>query len=270
MPSSFNVRSAGGYERLMGRWSKRLAHPFIDFAGVADGDRILDVGCGNGSLTFALLRAADIREIVAVDYSAVFVEEVARINSDARVRVRQADATELPFDDETFDRSLALLVLHFVSDAKVAISEMRRVVKPGGVVAAAVWDHLGGMPAMRILLDTAATMDENARSLRERYCSQPMMAPEEMKSAFVAQGIENVEQASLLIRMDYQSFDDYWQPFSEGEGPFGKYIADLEPALRTTLNAAVREAYQVGKPDGPRSFVSVAWACRGTVPAKID
>ena len=266
MSSSFNVRSASGYEQLMGRWSKKLAPPFIDFAGVTAGDRILDVGCGNGSLTFALLNAAYVKEIVAVDYSQVFVEEVTRINSDARITVRQADATALPFDDGAFDQSLALLVLHFVPEAEKAITEMRRVVRPGGVVASAVWDHLGGMPAMRLLLDTAAALDENARALRQRFCFQPMVAPGEMKNTFVAQGIENVEQTSLMIRMDYQSFDDYWQPFAEGEGPFGSYIASLDPTLRVQLNSAVRDAYEAGKPDGARSFVSVAWACKGTAP----
>jgi SAM-dependent methyltransferase len=266
MTSSFNVRSAGGYEQLMGRWSKKLALPFIDFAGIADGERILDVGCGNGSLTFSLPQAANVGEIVAVDYSPVFVEDVARTNTDPRISVRQADATALPFDDGTFDRALALLVLHFVPEAEKAIAEMRRVVRPGGSVAAAVWDHLGGMPGMRMMLDTAAMLDENGRALRQRYCFQPMMAPDEMKNSFIAQGLRNVEQTSLLIRMDYRSFDDYWVPFAKGEGPFGKYITDLEPSLRAKVTAAVREAYEAGKPDGPRSFVAVAWACRGSVP----
>jgi SAM-dependent methyltransferase len=266
MSSSFNVHSAGGYERLMGRWSKKLAPMFIDFAGIAANERILDVGCGNGSLTFALPKAAEVAEVVAVDYSSVFVDEVTRVNTDPRIVVRQADATALPFDDASFDRSLALLVLHFVPDATKAISEMRRVVRPGGIVAAAVWDHLGGMPAMRLILDTAAMIDLDARVLRQRYCFQPMMAPNEMRDAFVAEGLADVEQTSLLIRMDFQSFDDYWRPFTEGEGPFGKYITDLEASLRVKLGVAVREAYEAGRPDGPRSFVSVAWACRGRVP----
>jgi ubiquinone/menaquinone biosynthesis C-methylase UbiE len=266
MASSFNVRSAGGYEQLMGRWSKKLALPFIDFAGIADGERILDVGCGNGSLTFSLAQAADVGEIVAIDYSPVFVEEVARLNTDPRISVRQADATALPFENGIFDRSLALLVLHFVPDAEKAIAEMRRVVRPGGGVAAAVWDHLGGMPGMRMMLDSAAMLHESGRAFRQRYCFQPMMAPDEMMNGFIAQGLADVEQTSLLIRMNYQSFEDYWLPFAQGEGPFGKYVADLEPSLQVKLQAAVRDAYEAGRPDGPRSFVAVAWACRGTVP----
>lgn len=266
MTSSFNVRSAGGYEQLMGRWSKKLAPLFINFAGLADGERILDVGCGNGSLTFALPRAADVGEIVAVDFSPVFVEETARLNTDPRIRVEQGDATALPFADDTFDRALALLVLHFVPETQKAIAEMRRVVRPGGVVAAAVWDHLGGMPGMRMMWDTVVLLDPNARPLRTHYCFQPMMAPDEMKNSFVLQGLEDVEETSLLIRMDYHSFDDYWGSIAAGEGPLGKYVAGLDPALRAKVDAAVRDAYEAGRPDGPRSFVSVAWACRGTVP----
>lgn len=266
MTSSFNVRSAGGYEQLMGRWSKRLAPLFVDFAGLSDGERVLDVGCGNGSLTFFLPQAAKIKEIVAIDYSPIFVDEVTRINTDPRISVRQADATALPFEDKAFDRALSLLVLHFVSAPDKAIAEMRRVVRPGGVVAAAVWDHMGGMPGMRMMLDTAAVLDENSHDFRRNYCFRPMTAPDEMKNSFVSQGLASVEQTSLLIRMDYQSFDDYWMPFTGGDGPLGHYVSNLEAGLRERLKAAVRGAYEAGRPDGPRSFASVAWACRGVVP----
>jgi ubiquinone/menaquinone biosynthesis C-methylase UbiE len=266
MASSFNVSSAGGYEQLMGRWSKRLAPLFVGFSGLSDGERVLDVGCGNGSLTFFLPRAADVKQVVAIDCSPVFVEEVARANIDPRISVRQADATALPFDDQSFDRALSLLVLHFVSDPDKAIAEMRRVVRPGGGVAAAVWDHMGGMPGMRMLLDTAAVLDENSRDFRRDYCFRPMTAPDEMKNSFIAQGLEHVEQSSLLIRMDYQSFEDYWMPFTGGDGPLGQYVAGLESGLRERLKSSVRAAYEAGRQDGPRSFASVAWACRGVVP----
>ena len=190
----------------MGRWSRKLAVPFIDFAGIQDGERILDVGCGTGSLTFALPDAAEIGEIAAIDYSPIFVEEAQRRNSNPRIRIQQADACALPFPDGSFDRALSLLVLHFVPEAEKAVAEMRRVVRPGGVVAAAVWDHLGGLPSMRMMWDTVAALDESAHQWRSRYCFQPMMAPDEMKDAWVRQGLTGVEQGSLLIRMDYEIF----------------------------------------------------------------
>jgi SAM-dependent methyltransferase len=266
MTSEFNVQNAAGYEQLMGRWSQRLALLFIDFAGVAEGEKILDVGCGTGSLTFALARAADLSEIAAIDYSPVFVEEAIRRNTDPRINIRQADACALPFEGGTFDRALALLVLHFVPEAGKAVAEMRRVVRSGGVVAATVWDHLGGMPGMRMMVDTVAALSEAGRQLRNRYCFQPMMQPGELKRTFVEQGLADITEVELMIRMDYLSFDDYWAPIAAGEGPLGKYMATLDAAERERTSAAVRDAYEAGRPDGPRSFANVAWACRGIVP----
>ncbi len=268
MTSSFTVRSAAGYEQLMGRWSRLLAPPFIAFAGVTKGDRVIDVGCGTGSLTFALPEAAEVAEVMAIDYEPVFVAEARRRNRDPRITVAQGDACALQVGDGRFDRALALLVLHFVPEAERAIAEMRRVVRPGGTVAAAVWDHLGGMPAMRMMWDTVAARDEDARRMRSVYCFQPMMAPDEMRRNFVAQGLVEVEQVSLLIRMDYRDFADYWQPVAAGEGPLGRFVAGLAPARRDEAEEAVRAAYEAGRPDGARSFASVAWACRGTVPAR--
>ena len=266
MTSEFNVRNAAGYEQLMGRWSQKLAPLFIDFAGIADGEKIIDVGCGTGSLTFALVRAADLAEIAAIDYSPVFVEEVVRRNTNARINVRQADACALPFESGTFDRALALLVLHFVPEAGKAIAEMRRVVRSGGIVAAAVWVHLGGMPGMRMMVDTVAALGEGGRQLRSHYCFQPMMQPGEMRQTFIDQGLADIAENQLMIRMDYQSFDDYWAPIAAGEGPLGKYVATLDTAVRARTEAAVRDAYEAGRPDGPRSFANVAWACRGIGP----
>jgi ubiquinone/menaquinone biosynthesis C-methylase UbiE len=266
MASEFNVHDAAGYEQLMGRWSQRLAPLFIDFAGVDEGEKILDVGCGTGSLTLALARAAELSEIVAIDYSPVFVEEAMRRTTDTRIKVQQADACALPFEGGTFDRALALLVLHFVPDPGQAVTEMRRVVRPGGVIAAAVWDHLGGMPGMRMMVDTVAALGEPGRQLRARYCFQPMMQPGEMKQTFVERGLVDVTEVQLMIRMDYLSFDDYWAPIAAGEGPLGKYVATLDASERARTDAAVRDAYEAGRPDGPRSFANVAWACRGMVP----
>ncbi|MEZ0171089.1 class I SAM-dependent methyltransferase [Microvirga sp. TS319] len=269
MPSSFNVRSAAGYEQIMGRWSRKLAEPFIGFAGLANDERVLDVGCGTGSLTFALPRVADVGEITAIDFSAAFVEEARRRNDNPKITIQEGDACALAFPDGRFDRALALLVLHFVPEARKAVAEMRRVVRPGGRIAAAVWDHLGGMSGMRMMLDTLAMLDEKARELRHRYCFQPMMRPGEMKRCFIAEGLSNVRETELLVRMNYENFADYWEPFAAGEGPLGSYVAGLDPARFARFEEAVRAAYEAGEPDGPRSFAAVAWACRGDVPETV-
>jgi SAM-dependent methyltransferase len=266
MASNFTVQDAAGYEQLMGRWSRTLAPAFIDFAGIGTNENVLDVGCGTGSLTFELAGRPEVNQIAAIDYSPTFVEAARRRNTDPRVTVEQADATALPFSDGSFDRALALLVLHFVSNAPLAIREMRRVVKSEGVVAAVVWDHSGGMTGMRMIIDTIAALSEPGRQLRNRYVFQPMMQPGEMKQAFIDQGLNNVTEAELMIRMNYRDFDDLWAPIAAGEGPIGKYVGALEPTELNQVTAAVRDAYESGRPDGPRSFANVAWACRGLVP----
>jgi len=116
------------------------------------------------------------------------------------------------------------------------------------------------------MVDTVAALSETGRQLRARYCFQPMMQPGEMKRTFVEQGLAEITETQLMIRMDYLNFDDYWGPIAAGEGPLGKYVATLDAAERTRTNAAVRDAYKAGQPDGPRSFANVAWACRGVVP----
>jgi ubiquinone/menaquinone biosynthesis C-methylase UbiE len=266
MASTFNVNQAAGYEKLMGRWSRRLAPPFIAFAGLGDDERVLDVGCGTGSLTFELPRAARLSEIAAVDLSPIFVEEARRRNSDDRISIQQADACALPFDGDRFDRALSLLMLHFVPEPDKAVAEMRRVVRPGGVVAAAVWDHLGGMSGMRMMWDTVAATSEAARAARSRYLFQPMTGPGELQRTFTAAGLREVAETTLTIRMDYESFDDYWEPMAAGEGPIGRYVAGLPAAGQEEAARAVRAAYEGGRPDGPRSIAAMAWACRGIVP----
>src|SRR5829696_2535198 len=129
VPSTFNARDAGAYEQMMGRWSRRLAPLFIEFAGVEEGERLIDVGCGTGSLTFALLRAKNLAELTAIDYSATYLEAARAAGTDPRLRFEQADACALPFEGGAFDRALSLLVLHFVPTPELAVAEMRRVVR---------------------------------------------------------------------------------------------------------------------------------------------
>ena len=162
MSTTFHARNADAYEQFMGRWSRRLARPFIAFAGLADGERILDVGCGTGSLTFALAEAANLAKIAAIDASEIYLDAARAKNKDPRISFERADACALPFEDAGFDRAMSLLVLHFIPETERAVGEMCRVVRPGGTVAATVWDTFGGMPNQRMFWDTAAMLDPAA------------------------------------------------------------------------------------------------------------
>lgn len=264
--SSFKASDAAAYERLMGRWSRRLAEPFLDFAGVADGEQVLDLGCGTGSLTTALAARAACERIVGVDFSEVYVDFAKARNTDGRIEYQVGDACALTLDDASFDRALSLLMLHFVPEPNRAVAEMRRVARPGATVAATVWDARGGYVANRMLFDTAAALSPLADERRARNFTRPMTRPGELAAAWREAGLEDVTDAALTIRMDYASFDDYWIPFTAKEAPAGQCMALLDEAERETLAAAMRRAYLDGEADGPRSYAATAWAVKGIVP----
>jgi SAM-dependent methyltransferase len=268
MPDQNTAATAGfqnaeAYEQVMGRWSRRLAPLLIRFGGLSDADRVLDVGCGNGSLAFSLPEVANVGAVTGIDLTPGFVEFARKRNIDPRISFQSADARILPFEDNSFDRAFSMLVLQFIPDAPRAVAEMRRVVRPGGTVTAAVWDSFSGMPHIRIMWDTAATLDPAV----ERPLLRPLSAPGEMATVWRELGFLDVEETSLLIRMEFSCFEDYWSPFATGEGPQGQFVVSLSEAARATLQEHMRRAYVANQPDGLRSFACVAWACRGTVAA---
>lgn len=264
--STFVACSGDGYELQMGRWSRRLAGPFLEFVGTADGERVLDVGCGTGRLAFALMERCQVRQLHGIDFAPAYIEHAARLNRDPRAVFRVGDACAMDFGDHSFDRVLALLVLHFIPSADKAIAEMRRVARPGAVVGAAVWDARGGFVANRIFFDTAAALDPRAHERRARNYTRPLTRPGELANAWLAAGFRGVVEKPLSIRMEFASFDDYWGPYAGKDGPGAEYIATLGDAERERLRDAVRLAYLDGEADGPRSYAAVAWAVKGIAP----
>jgi SAM-dependent methyltransferase len=263
-PSVFAAHDADAYERVMGRWSRRLAPKLIRFGGLADGDRVLDVGCGTGNLSFALSEAANVAAVTGIDQAEVYLASARSRTSDPRFSFRHADARALPFPDASFDRAYSMLVLQFIPDADHAVAEMCRVVRPGGTVTAAVWDSFGGLPHQRLMWDIAAVLDPSASPPRSLFRS--LSAPDEMATLWRRLGLRDVEESSITIRMEFASFEDYWQPFTTGEGGPGQFMASLSDAMRATLREHMQRGYVSNRPDGPRSFTATAWACRGALP----
>ena len=264
--STFMASSGDGYELLMGRWSRRLAGPFLDFVGTADGECVLDVGCGTGRLAFALTERCQVKQLHGIDFAPAYIEHATRLNHDPRIVFQVGDACAMDFPDHSFDRVLSLLVLHFVPRADQAIAEMRRVARPGAVVGATVWDARGGFVANRIFFDTAAALDPKASERRARNYTRPMTRPGELANAWLAAGFSEVVETALSIRMEFASFDDYWAPYVGKDGPNAEYVATLSDSERTRLRDAVRLAYVDGEADGPRSYAAVAWAVKGIAP----
>jgi SAM-dependent methyltransferase len=266
-PSSvFAAADGDGYELQMGRWSRRLAPHFIKYAGLSGGGSILDVGCGTGSLTFALAAEPGITSVTGIDFSPVYVAHAAAHNNDPRIRFETGDACALACPDASFDHSLSQLVLHFIPDPERAVREMRRVTRPGGVVCAAVWDSQGGFVSQRMFWDTAAMLDPEADVRRGKGYSRPITQPGALAKAWREAGLANVEDGMITIRMDFASFEDFWKPAEGRDGPTAEYTKTLGPDATSRLREALRRAYLGGAQDGPRSYASTAWVAKGIVP----
>lgn len=264
--STFVSADGDGYELQMGRWSRRLAPMFVKFATIAGAARVLDVGCGTGSLTFCLAQDPDILCVHGMDLSAAYVSHATWNNHDPRVTFQVGDACALPFPDASFDHALSMLVLQFIPRADLAVGEMRRVTRPGGTVAAATWDSRGGLVAQRIILDTAAVLDPEGNSCRARAFTRPMSRPGDLAQAWRNAGLTDIVQDTLMIRMDYGSFADFWAPAEGLDGPIADYVSTLRPHIRAKLRDMVQLAYLDGEVDGARSYAATAWAVKGKAP----
>jgi SAM-dependent methyltransferase len=249
---SFAV-AADSYDRFMGRYSIHLAPVFADFAEVNPGQRVVDVGCGPGALTGELERRVGASSVTAVDPSEPFVEAARQRHPG--VVVHRAPAEQLPLDDDAFDRALAQLVVHFMKDPVAGLSEMRRVTRDGGVVAACVWDHAGGTGPLDAFWRAVAATDPTAADESELAGAREGHLGELLAAA----GLQDIEQAALAVSVPHQTFEEWWQPFTLGVGPAGAHVIALDDNARERL----REACRALLPDPPFEVAAVAWAARG-------
>jgi SAM-dependent methyltransferase len=250
------------YEAYVGRWSRRVAETFLRWLDVPAGGRWLDVGCGTGALTAAVLAAADPARVVGVDPSEGFVAHAAARTADPRVRFRVGDARSLPVPDARFDAVVSGLVLNFVPDPVRAAAELVRAVAPGGVVAAYVWDYAEGMAMMRYFWDAAAALDPAAAE-RDEGPRFPLCRPEPLGSLWIDAGLTVVTVAALEVPTPFAGFDDYWTPFLGGQGPAPGYVASLSEERRDALRDLLRTRLP-SAPDGSIPLTARAWAVKGT------
>jgi SAM-dependent methyltransferase len=248
-------------ERYVGRWSRLVAREFLGWLGVPPGRRWLDVGCGAGAVTAAILREAAPAAVDGVDRSEAYVADARARVTDPRARFGVGDAQALPTPPAPYDAVVSGLLLNFVPAPERALAEMARVARPGGAVAAYVWDYAGRMELMRHFWDAAVALDPAAGPLDEgrRF---PLCRPEALAALFRSGGLDQVETRAIDVPTTFRDFDDYWAPFLGGQGPAPGYAMALDPDRRAALRDRIREGLPI-RADGSIHLTARAWAARG-------
>jgi len=254
--------SDDAYENYMGRWSRRIAPQFLDWLSVSPAAKWVDIGCGTGVLSSAILDRCAPDRVVGIDPSEVFIEAARARVGDSRFQCGPGGGEALPFRDGEFSAAVSGLVLNFVKDKSQVMAEMKRVVGPGGVVASYVWDYAGHMQIMRTFFDAASEFDERAREFDDGV-KAPICRPGPLLGLFKQTGLEDVEVQSLDIAAAFENFDDYWMPFLGGTGSAPKYCTSLAPDAQARLRERLRSRLPIG-PDGEILLAVRAWAIRGT------
>ena len=252
------VGSGDAYDRFMGRYSQLLAPLFADFCAIEEGQRLLDVGCGPGAFTAIAADRLGPAAVVAVDPSPSFLAACRERHPD--VDIRRGAAEELPVGDGEFDRAVAQLVIHFVTDAARSVAEMRRAVRPGGLVGLCVWDGSSGMGLLQAVSQARQAVDPPTGPEQGR----PYGAEGELASLLDGAGLADVEEASLSVTVHYGRFEELWESLLEGVGPAGAYVVSLSEERRELYRAALFD--QVGRPAGDFTLSAIARAGRGRVP----
>jgi SAM-dependent methyltransferase len=248
--------AAEAYDRFMGRYSEPLAPLLADFAGIASPQQVLDVGCGPGALTAELVERLGSGAVTAIDSSEPFVAAVRERFPE--VTVEQASAEKLPFETDSFDAALAELVVHFMQDPVAGLREMARVTRPGGVVAACVWDHAGRHGPLSLFWEVARELDSDVEDESRLAGTREGQLAE----LFRAAELRDVEDDVLAVTLEHPTFEDWWEPYTLGVGPVGAYVAGLAPERREEL----RERCRGRLPEAPFVLEASAWAARGRVP----
>ena len=249
---TFNV-AADAYDSFMGRFSVQLSAQLADLAGIEHGQRVIDVGSGPGALTTELVRRLGPDAVAAADPSEPFVE--AARERHPGVDVQLAPAEDLPFDNDSFDAALAQLVVHFMADPMAGLAEMSRVTRPGGVVAACVWDLAGGRAPISPFwqaareLDPGTTDESNLAGARDSHLAE----------LFTEAGLRDVEQSELSSTVEYKTFEEWWQPYTLGVGPAGAHLKSLDDEQVAELRERCRRLL----PEPPFALTGYAWAVRG-------
>jgi SAM-dependent methyltransferase len=252
--------SGASYDQWMGRWSRLLAHEFLKWLELPAGLRWLDVCCGSGVITEAILQSNAPATIVGVDASPEQISFARQRCERPNVTFETADAMALRFPDSSFDTVVCGLGLNFLPSPVRALEEFSRVTKPGGTIAVYVWDYADGARFLREFWDAAIASDSEADSF-DQANRFPMCTPEGLRSLFEQAKLEALTSHALNVVTRFASFDDYWQPLLTGQGSAPGYLASRNQQIQ----AAIRERLRAALPTSPQETIELparAWAMR--------
>jgi SAM-dependent methyltransferase len=252
------------YEQFMGRWSERLAKPFLEFAGIRPDDRVLDIGCGTGTLSLALAQHG--AKVVGEDASEPYLNCARLHRSHPDITYEHGDACHLRYPTATFDACVSTLAIDVIPDVDQVAAEMRRVTRPGGIVACGTFDFWGGNSVIDLILDTGAVLDQGISALRDHIKARPIVWANGQAELWRKSGLIEVMEVPIVLSFDYANFLDYWFSFSTGPSRIAQRVMALPIELQADIARHVRAGYLAGLPDGPRSFAVIVRAVRGVVP----
>jgi SAM-dependent methyltransferase len=248
------------YEQFIGRWSRLVAREFIRWLAPPASWSWLEVGCGTGALTQAICLDADPASVVACDPSPQFISHARRSLDHPAVTFLVAGAGDLPRSEGGFDAVASGLVLNFIPGPAEAVREMSSRLRPGGMLAAYVWDYADGMLFLRIFWEAAQELDAEATGLNEGQRFS-LCRPDALTNLWQGAGFERVETKALEIDMPFPDFDSYWAPFLGGTGPAPAYVSTLQPAAREQLRLRLKQ--RLAPAGGTLRLPARAWAVRG-------
>ena len=250
------------YERFMGRWSVLVAQKFLEWLNIPPGCIWLDVGCGTGSLTKLILETNQPKDIISIDSSKEFITYAQQSITNPKVSFRVGLAQSLELESNSIDVIVSGLMLNFVPQPEMAITEMIRVAIPGATIGIFVWDYAEGMEMLRYYWDAAVELDKKAIQFDEgiRF---PICKKEQLTSVVAQTGLKQVEVFPIEVKTVFRNFDDYWQPFLGNVGHAPVYNMGLSQDDRQQLENKLRDGLPAGA-DGSISLMARAWAVRGT------
>jgi SAM-dependent methyltransferase len=249
---------AVGYEAYVGHWSRAVAPRFLDWLALPTGLRWLDVACGTGALTSAILARSGPEEIVGLDASADYLAAAQGSCREPRVQFVVGDANALSFPSTSFDVSVSGLALNFIAFDR-ALAEQHRVVRPGGTIAAYVWDYAGEYEFARRFWDAALSIDPRAAAYdpgrKATICRE-----QNLHQALVAAGCTGVETCVFDDWGEFPSREAYWHAFDGRQGSTSEYLSLLTDEQRLRLEASLLSTMN---PQGPVKLKIHALAVKG-------